>query len=177
VSYWETTAVLFALANEAVPGLPAYTTPACPLPLNGEPGAAADEPGVTGLAGPHVFAGAPGWPVVGLTVAHAEAGAAASKPAEQASTRTYFRICSSWVVRAGCPFAAGCMRRGRRFVHATRLALVHTKASCKAADQWHGFAAGIPRVRGPGSFGDFRSITPGTPITLGQARRQIGEAR
>src|SRR5258708_25566183 len=91
-SYCETTAVLFALASDAVPGLPAYTTPACPLALNGEPGAAAAAPGVTGLAGPHVFAGAPGWPVTGLTVAHAEAGAAAMKPIEQAMTRMCLRM-------------------------------------------------------------------------------------
>src|SRR5262249_58588809 len=81
--------------------------PACPLPLNGEPLAVADEPGVTGLSGPHVLVGAPGWPVAGLTVAHADAGAATSKPAEHASTRTYFRICSSRAGLSGLFFAAG----------------------------------------------------------------------
>ena len=104
--------MLFAWANEAVSGLPAYTTPACPLALNGEPAAVAEEPGVAGFAGPHVFAGAPGWPVAGLTVAHAEAGAATRKPAEHASTRRYFRICFLLGVYGQVnPFAAGGMRR------------------------------------------------------------------
>ena len=126
-SYWDTAAVLFALANEAVPGLPAYTAPACPLPLNGEPGAVAEEPGVAGLSGPHVLVGAPGWPVVGLTVAHADAGAATSKPAEQASTRTYFRICSSRAGLSGLSLAAGGIHRShyRLLVHVIRLPPVH----------------------------------------------------
>jgi hypothetical protein len=50
-SYCETAAVLFALANDAVPGLPAYTTPAWPLGLNGEPGAVTEDPSVTGFGG------------------------------------------------------------------------------------------------------------------------------
>src|SRR5260370_1374087 len=73
-SYCETAAVLFAWVRDAVPGLPAYTNPAWPLALNGEPGALAEEPGVTGLDGPHVLVGAPRWPVVGVWMAHAEAG-------------------------------------------------------------------------------------------------------
>jgi len=64
--------VLFALANDAVPGLPAHTTPAWPLGLNGEPGAATEDPGVTGFAGPQVLVGAPGWRVVGFSTAHAD---------------------------------------------------------------------------------------------------------
>jgi hypothetical protein len=84
--------VLFAWANDAVSGLPAYTAPAWPLALNGEPGAAAEAPGVAGLSGPQVFVGAPGWPVVGLTVAHADAGAATSRPMEHAAASRYFRI-------------------------------------------------------------------------------------
>jgi len=36
MSYCETAAALLAFANEAVPGLPAYTLLACPLPLNTE---------------------------------------------------------------------------------------------------------------------------------------------
>src|SRR5215467_267970 len=91
-SYWATAAVLFAWAKDAVPGLPAYTNPAWPLGLNGEPGALAEEPGVTGLAGPHVLAGAPRWPVAGFWMAHAEAGAAISKPTAHAAASTYFRI-------------------------------------------------------------------------------------
>src|SRR5258707_9359065 len=94
-SYCETTAVLFALASDAVPGLPAYTTPAWPLGLNGEPGAATEDPGVTGFAGPHVLVGAPGWPVVGLTTANADSGAATSRPAAHARTSTNLRISSS----------------------------------------------------------------------------------
>src|SRR5207302_11044271 len=68
-SYCETAAVLLEFANDAVSGLPAYTFPAWPAALNGEPVAVAELPGVTGLSGPQVFAGAPGWPVVGLTCA------------------------------------------------------------------------------------------------------------
>ena len=40
------------------------TTPACPLPLKGEPLAVTAPPGVAGLSGPHVFVGAPGCPGV-----------------------------------------------------------------------------------------------------------------
>jgi hypothetical protein len=58
--------VLFEWAREAVSGLPAYTTPAWPAALNGEPGEVAELPGVTGFASPHVLVGAPGWPVVGV---------------------------------------------------------------------------------------------------------------
>jgi hypothetical protein len=57
--------VLFECAREAVDGLPAYTRPAWPAVLNGEPGEVADAPGVIGFAEPHVLVGAPGWPVVG----------------------------------------------------------------------------------------------------------------
>jgi hypothetical protein len=45
MSYWET-AVGLPFASEGVPGLPAYTVPACPLGLNTEPGALAALPGV-----------------------------------------------------------------------------------------------------------------------------------
>jgi hypothetical protein len=51
--------------------LPAYTFPAWPVGLNGEPGALAAPPGVTGFAKLHVFAGAPGLPVVGVSKAAA----------------------------------------------------------------------------------------------------------
>src|SRR5216684_3226354 len=91
-SYCETAAVLFAWVRDAVPGLPAYTNPAWPLALTGEPGALAEEPGVPGLDGPHVLVGAPRWPVVGFWMAHAEAGVAISKPTEHAAASTYFRI-------------------------------------------------------------------------------------
>ena len=77
--------MLFALAKDAVPGLPAYTAPAWPLALNGEPGAFAEAPGVTELSGPHVLAGAPGWPVVGFWIAHAETGVAITKPTAHAA--------------------------------------------------------------------------------------------
>src|SRR5258708_25019790 len=50
-SYCEATAVLFPLASEAVPGLPAYTTPACPLRLNRHPRAATEHPRATRVAG------------------------------------------------------------------------------------------------------------------------------
>ena len=46
--------------------MPAYTLPAWPLVLNGEPGELADAPGVIGFAKLHVLVGAPGWPVVGV---------------------------------------------------------------------------------------------------------------
>jgi hypothetical protein len=72
VSYWDTATLLLA-PSEAVPRLPAYTVPAWPFWLNTDPGAEADAPGVTGLAGPQVFVGAPGWPVVGVTSANAVA--------------------------------------------------------------------------------------------------------
>jgi hypothetical protein len=63
MSYWETACVLFAFAAEAVPGLPAYTVPAVPVALNGEPAAVAAPPGVEFAfpAGPpQVVFGAPG---------------------------------------------------------------------------------------------------------------------
>jgi hypothetical protein len=91
-SYCETVAVLFEWARDAVPGLPAYTSPAWPLALNGEPGALADEPGVTGFDGPQVLAGAPRWPVDGFCVAKAATGVAMIRPAEHAAASTYFRI-------------------------------------------------------------------------------------
>jgi hypothetical protein len=87
--------VLFELASDAVSGLPAYTTPAWPPGLKGEPLADAALPGITGLAGPHVLAGAPGWLVVGLTTASAEAGAAIARPTEHTTTSKYFRMNSS----------------------------------------------------------------------------------
>src|SRR5712692_5784500 len=64
VSYCDTALMVCGRdASDAVPGLPAYTLPACPARLNGEPVAEAAAPGVTLLLGPHVFVGAPGWPV------------------------------------------------------------------------------------------------------------------
>jgi hypothetical protein len=55
--------MLFALANEFVPGLPAYTVPAIPLPLKTDPGAVIVFPGTAVIPGlPHVVPGAPGWP-------------------------------------------------------------------------------------------------------------------
>jgi hypothetical protein len=96
VSYCETTAVLFAFANDAVPGLPAYTFPAWPVGLNGEPGAVAEDPGVTGFEGPHVLAGAPGWPVVGVSSAHEASGVPINKLAAHVRTSTNLLISSSW---------------------------------------------------------------------------------
>lgn len=72
--------------------MPAYTFPAWPVALNGEPGALPDAPGVTGFASPHVLVGAPGWPVVGLTVAHAATGVAVIKPTEHTAASRYLRI-------------------------------------------------------------------------------------
>src|SRR5260370_17692436 len=95
-SYCETTAVLFALANDAVPGLPAYTTPAWPLGLNGEPGAVTEDPGVTGFAGPHVLVGAPAWPVVGASTAPEASGVAVGKLAAPTRTSTNLPLSSSW---------------------------------------------------------------------------------
>jgi hypothetical protein len=119
--------VLFELASDAVLGFPAYTTPAWPLGLNGEPGAAAELPGITGLAGPHVFVGAPGWPVVGVTRASAEAGAAIARPTEATSTSRYFRTISSWspshpVEACTCQVQADTTAKR---VHARRLPAVH----------------------------------------------------
>ena len=83
MSYCETAFELFACSAEAVPGLPAYTVPACPLGLNGEPLALAELPGVTVALGlPQVVPGAPGWPgPFGLVSANAADGIATMKPA------------------------------------------------------------------------------------------------
>src|SRR5260370_36017070 len=55
-------------------------------PARTEPSSRRPEaPGVIGFAGPHVLVGAPGWPVVGLTVAHAETGVAIIKPTGHAA--------------------------------------------------------------------------------------------
>ena len=63
MSYCETACGLFACCAEAVPGLPAYTVPACPFGLNGEPLALAELPGVDVASElPQVVPGAPGWP-------------------------------------------------------------------------------------------------------------------
>jgi hypothetical protein len=92
-------AVLLEWASDAVSGLPAYTTPAWPAELKGEPAAVADAPGVTGLLSPHVLAGAPGWPVVGLSMASADVAPTSMNAAKQAvptmSSRTNFVITSS----------------------------------------------------------------------------------
>ena len=62
MSYWEI-AVLLPLANDAVPGLPAYTVPEVPVGLNTEPAAELELPGVEVAPElPHVVPGAPGWP-------------------------------------------------------------------------------------------------------------------
>ena len=61
MSYWETAWTLFECANDAVPGFPAYTPPAVPFALNGEPCADAEPPGVNdALSFPQVVVGAPG---------------------------------------------------------------------------------------------------------------------
>jgi hypothetical protein len=77
MSYWDTAVELAACAAEAVPGLPAYTVPAVPFALNGEPDAEAAAPGVEFAfpAGPpQVVFGAPGCPgPFGLGVAEATA--------------------------------------------------------------------------------------------------------
>jgi hypothetical protein len=60
MSYCETACELLAFADEAVPGLPAYTVPAVPFGLNGEPLAVAELPGVdVASALPQVVPGAP----------------------------------------------------------------------------------------------------------------------
>jgi hypothetical protein len=58
--------------------------------LNGEPGADAAAPGVTGfpLAAPQVFVGAPGWPVVGVTSAMAVAPVNVNVATQKATTAT-----------------------------------------------------------------------------------------
>src|SRR6516225_4780601 len=84
MSYCETACVLLALADEAVPGLPAYTVPACPLGLNTEPPALTELPGVeVAPVLPQVVPGAPGWPgdPVGLGSANAIPGIATAMPA------------------------------------------------------------------------------------------------
>ena len=79
------------------------------LGLNGEPVLLVFPalPGAPAVPG-HVFAGAPGWPVVGLTVgvfgvwlAHAAAGTPIAKPTEQASASRYLRILSSCIQGCG----------------------------------------------------------------------------
>jgi hypothetical protein len=63
MSYCETACVLPACSDEAVPGLPAYTWPACPFGLNGEPFASAALPGLEpAFELPQVVPGAPGCP-------------------------------------------------------------------------------------------------------------------
>ena len=60
MSYCETACALLAFAAEAVPGLPAYTLLACPVPLNTEL-ALTELPGVDVALGlPQVVPGAPG---------------------------------------------------------------------------------------------------------------------
>ena len=54
-------------ATDAVPLFPAYTLPACPVLLNGDPPALTALPGVEVPGEPQVFVGAPLWPVVGFT--------------------------------------------------------------------------------------------------------------
>jgi len=87
--------VLFEWLSEAVLGLPAYTTPAWPFGLNGDPEAVAELPGITGLDGPQVLVGAPGWPVVGLTVAAAVVAVATISATRQSTMITSFLIVNS----------------------------------------------------------------------------------
>jgi hypothetical protein len=70
MSYCETEWLLLEWSNEAVPGLPAYTVPDWPDPLNGDC-APVEWPGVTVYC-EHVVLGAPGCPgPFGLGVAAA----------------------------------------------------------------------------------------------------------
>jgi hypothetical protein len=63
MSYWDTALGLCEWAEDAVPGFPAYTVPAVPAELNGEPEAEFEPPGVEVAPWlPHVVPGAPGWP-------------------------------------------------------------------------------------------------------------------
>jgi len=114
--------VLFEWLSEAVLGLPAYTTPAWPFGLNGDPEAVAEAPGVTGLDGPQVLVGAPGWPVVGLTVAAAVVAVATISATRQNTMITSF-------LRSTPSISTPTVRqRLRRYVEAIPIGL--TKPSC-----------------------------------------------
>lgn len=92
MSYWETACELLACAEDAVPGFPAYTVPACPEGSNGLPPAFTALPGVIPvLALPQVVFGAPGCPgPLGLGVALAATGTARAIPAAATSASTRF---------------------------------------------------------------------------------------
>jgi hypothetical protein len=63
MSHCEIECELLERKADAVPGLPAYTVPACPFGLNGDPLALTAFPGVEpALELPQVVPGAPGWP-------------------------------------------------------------------------------------------------------------------
>lgn len=85
--------MLLACSVDAVPGLPAYTVPACPFGLNGEPFALAALPGVFGACGvPQLFPALdPCCPVVGFTVG-ASTSASAVNPVATVMTTTHAQL-------------------------------------------------------------------------------------
>lgn len=107
-SYWETAAVELEFASDAVPGFPAYTVPACPLGLNGDPDAATALPGVCVPGAPHVFVGAPRCPVVGFWVGFCKLLAANADPPVTSKVpiaRYASKLCFIWALlcRMGHP--------------------------------------------------------------------------
>jgi len=99
MSYCEIAFPLWECNAEAVPGLPAYTVPAWPLGLNGEPPALTELPGVEVAPGlPQVVPGAPGCPgPLGLGSANAVAGIATAMPATAIAASSLLIGTSPWV--------------------------------------------------------------------------------
>src|SRR6516164_4220254 len=99
MSYCEIAFPLWECNAEAVPGLPAYTVPAWPLGLNGEPFAFTALPGVEVAPGlPQVVPGAPGCPgPFGLGSANAVAGIATAMPATAIAASSLLIGTSPWV--------------------------------------------------------------------------------
>ena len=90
MSYWDTAWALCECVADAVPGLPAYTFPACPVGLNGAPFDEAEPPGAV-VNRWHVVFGAPGWPgPFGLVLADAATGIAMTMPAATSTAPTRF---------------------------------------------------------------------------------------
>src|SRR5665811_361924 len=84
MSYCETACLLPACSNDAVSGLPAYTVPACPLGLNGEPAAEMDLPGVKsapGVTRHSLPADTPGCPATAIPVTLSPSTATPATPA------------------------------------------------------------------------------------------------
>ena len=81
-------------ATDAVPGFPAYTLPACPALLNGDPGAEAALPGVGPLpVPPHEWpAFEPFWPVVGVCWGEVVGPPGRAKAVPAAASKTQLAI-------------------------------------------------------------------------------------